>query len=185
MNRRVLLTSMATLALASGILIAAPIIDQEQVNTNISSTLAVGGASQQKLAQVVTAGRTGRLTDVTIPIMCQPGAKVLVSIQKTAGGVPTGSVLAQTVLPGTQFPTLFASPAVGFRIVRFDTPATVSTGQVYAIVLEAFGDSCGVFGGPAGDSYSAGTAYYDARPNPPGWLAMSPVSDLAFQTFVE
>ena len=172
-------------ALAGVVVLAATTIDQEQVNVDTSSTLAIGGASEQKLAQVFTAGRTGQLTHVTIPVACESAATLTVNIEKATGGVPTGSVLAQEFLAGSTVPTIVPSPAVGFRIVQFNNPAYVFAGVQYAVTLKASGDSCGLYHGPAGDSYAGGVAYFDARPNPPGWLAMIPVFDLAFQTFVE
>jgi len=185
MSNRTIITAFVFTALAGIIAFAAPIIDQEQVNLSTSATLAVGGASQQKLAQVFTAGRTGQLTHITVPIACDPNATVTVKIVKAPGDFPSSSVLAQEVLAGTTFPTIVPSPGVGFRIVRFDTPATVFSGVQYALTLEAGKESCGVYAGPPGDSYPGGTAYFDARPNPPGWIAMLPTADLAFQTFVE
>ena len=183
--RNTVTAALATIALSGAVLLAAPMIDQEQVNVDTGSTLAVGGASEQKLAQVFTAGLNGKLSHITVPIGCQPSAKLTVNIEKTVGGAPAGSILAQEVLAGSLFPAIVPSPGVGFRIVQFSSPADVFAGDQYAIVLEASGGSCGVYPGPLGDSYAAGGAFFDARPNPPGWVAMLPVLDLAFQTFVE
>ena len=56
-------------------------IDQEQpAINNTGGPLAIGGASNQKLAQTFTARRTGILTHVTVPIACDPSATVTVSI---------------------------------------------------------------------------------------------------------
>ena len=177
--------SVVAALLAGAVVTAAPMIDQEQVNVATSSTLAIGGKSEQKLAQVFTAGVTGKLTHVTVPVSCDPAATLSVRVEKAVGGAPGGTVLATEVLGGSLFPTIVPSPAVGFRIVEFTSPPDVFTGTEYALVLEAGSDSCGLYVGPAGDTYTAGVAYFDARPNPPGWLAMIPVLDLAFQTFVE
>lgn len=185
MKTKHVLASLLVCGLAGIVVLAAPTIDQEQVNVDTTYTFAIGGASEQKLAQVFTAARTGKLTHVTVPVECETAATLTVNIVKAPGGVPSGSILAQQVLAGSTFPAIVPSPAVGFRIVRFDNPTAVFAGVQYAVTLEATGDSCGVFPGPAGDSYPGGTAYFDARPNPPGWVPMMPVTDLAFQTFVE
>ncbi len=51
------------------------VIDQEQpvIDTTVGG-LAIGGGSQQQLAQVVTAGITGRLTAVRFPVACSTGS---------------------------------------------------------------------------------------------------------------
>ncbi len=104
-------------------------IDQEQpaINNTGGFTLAIGGLSTEKLAQVFTASRNGFLTHVTM-----------------------------------------------------------KAGIQYAIVLKAVGN-CAILPAIDGDSYSGGHGYYDALPNPPGWVALSSTSsydDLPFQTFV-
>ena len=185
MNQRRWTAGVCSVVLAGAVVLAQPMIDQEQVNVDTGSTYAVGGASEQKLAQVFTAGLSGKLTYVTVPVTCDPAATLTVTIEKTSGGVPIGSVLALETIAGSNFPTIVPSPAVGFRIVRFSNPPAVTAGTSYAVVLEAGKDSCGLYHGPAGDTYGGGAAFFDARPNPPGWVAITPVLDLAFQTFVE
>lgn len=168
------------------ILFAHPMIDQEQVNVDTAFVLAIeSGGSEQKLAQVFTAGRDGRLTHVTLPIGCQPAAVLNVSIQETTAGVPNGSILSVLSLPGTIFPPTAPSPGIGFRIVELRRRPRIVAGQQYAIVLEAGTDSCHAYQGPVGDPYPAGSGYFDARPNAPGWLPLAPNNDLAFQTFME
>ena len=174
--------------LAIGILIAAPMIDQEQVNVYPSLTWAVGGVSTQKLAQVFTAGRDGRLSHVTLPITCTSAAILTVSIQETTAGIPNGSVLAEEVLPGTIFPPIDQQPAIGFRIVEFSKQPKLIRRMQYAIVLEAATvDSCGVYQSPEGDFYPAGSGYFDGLPSPPvpGWRPLGPRNDLPFQTFMD
>jgi len=167
------------------ILFAHPMIDQEQVNVDPAFLFAIGGGSEQKLAQVFTAGRGGRLTHVTLPIGCQPTEVLRVSIQETTAGVPNGNILSDLSLPGTIFPPTAPSPGVGFRIVELRRRPRLLAGQQYAIVLEAGSVSCYVYPGPVGDSYPAGSGYFDARPNGPGWLPILPNNDLPFQTFME
>jgi hypothetical protein len=163
---------------------AQPIIDQEQALMGTTSVLAVGGSSKQKLAQVFTAGRTGYLTRVTVAIGCTSGAIFNAAIEEAGGGAPSGFVLASETIPGGVFP-----PPVGsFRIIEFCKPALVVRGKQYALTLEVLNppaESCGVVPGPAGDSYTGGLGYFDALPNPPGWIANIPEVDLAFQTYVD
>ncbi|HEX7706589.1 MAG TPA: hypothetical protein VF701_09045 [Thermoanaerobaculia bacterium] len=179
-----ILLSIATVAMAS------PAIDQEQVNIDRRVTLAVGGASEQKLAQVFKAGRDGYLRHVTFPLSCLPYAIVTVSLQKVADGLPSGVVLASEAVSGYLYPTIYPAPGIAFRIVEFATPAHIYAGEEYAVVLEASGDTCNVWSAPAGDSYLSGRAYFDARPNAPGWVRLdnedpSGSDDLPFQLFVD
>ena len=55
---------------------AAPILDQEQptIDTSPGFVFGIGGASEQKLAQVVTAGLTGNLTEVDLSLGCVDAA---------------------------------------------------------------------------------------------------------------
>jgi hypothetical protein len=169
-----------SIALTAG---AQPVIDQEQVLLG-NTFLAVGGGSEEKLAQAFTAGRSGYLTDVTLPIGCTAGAILNVTIQEVTAAGPTGVILASESVPGVNLPP----PAGNWRIIEFCDPARVVGKRQYALTLQVANpatDSCGVEVGPAGDTYTPGLAYFDARPNPPGWLAMLPESDLAFQTYLD
>ncbi|MGZ8812353.1 MAG: hypothetical protein ACXW29_14535 [Thermoanaerobaculia bacterium] len=162
---------------------AQPIIDQEQAVLS-TTVLAVGGSSEEKLAQVFTAGRSGYLTRVTVPIGCTTGAIFNAAIEEAGGGAPSGFIVASETIPGAAFP-----PPVGsFRIIEFCKPAFIVKGKQYALTLQVLNpttDSCGVVVGPAGDSYTGGVGYFDALPNPPGWIANIPEVDLAFQTYVD
>ncbi|MGZ5492798.1 MAG: hypothetical protein ACXW3E_04630 [Thermoanaerobaculia bacterium] len=162
---------------------AQPIIDQEQAVLS-TTVLAVGGSSEEKLAQVFTAGRSGYLTRVTVPIGCTTGAIFNAAIEEAGGGAPSGFIVASETIPGAAFP-----PPVGsFRIIEFCKPAFIVKGKQYALTLQVLNpttDSCGVVVGPAGDSYTGGVGYFDALPNPPGWIPMIPELDLAFQTYVD
>src|SRR5690606_15660114 len=59
-----------------------PRLAAEQPGINASSTLALGGASSQQLAQTFTLSTTGYLSHVMVPVTCQPTAGVLVTIEK-------------------------------------------------------------------------------------------------------
>jgi len=168
-------------------------IDQEQpaINNTGGFTLAIGGLSTEKLAQVFTASRNGFLTHVTMPLLCDPSATIVVSIQNvTSTGLPGGATVASETIAGSTYPSYTPPysllPAAGMRLVEFKPSAIVKAGIQYAIVLKAVGN-CAILPAIDGDSYSGGHGYYDALPNPPGWVALSSTSsydDLPFQTFV-
>src|SRR5262245_66436227 len=84
---------------------ASPLVDQQQpvIDTAVGG-LAIGGGSQQKLAQVVTAGVSGSLTEVSFAVACDPAATLIVEIQGVTGAKHNGDVLPHEVIPGTSFP---------------------------------------------------------------------------------
>jgi hypothetical protein len=161
-----------------------PLIDQEQplIDGSVGG-LAIGGASAQKLAQVVTAGMSGDLTEVRFPLSCDSG-DLIVEIQGTTAGKPNGVVLTSETIPASSLPFI----GIVFRSLVFSTPVSFSQGDVFAIVLRSTG-ACGIFRGPVGDSYLLGNAFFDALPNPPGWVCICDFAgdrfDLPFQTLVD
>lgn len=176
----VLLVAMSGAAFA-----AQPEFETEQVNLDTASLLALGGSSQQRLAQAFKVDVGGYLSHLTLPMSCQPKARIHITIEKTSGGVPNGSVLAYEVVPGHVFSSV-PTPAVGFRIVEFGSPVKLGPGQ-YAFTLTAKDGDCGVYAGPVGDSYPGGKGYFEALPNPPGWIELFDAAgtrDLAFQVFM-
>jgi len=154
-------------------------IDQQQPTIDISvGGNVVGGFYEQKLAQIVTAGRTGLLTEIRLPIACESSATVSLQIQGVTGGKPNGTILGSQTYAGADFPSFFPSPGVvSLRSMQLSTPVQLAAGQQFAIVLDADGpgpfDGCGTFQGPAGDSYSGGNLYFDSRPNAVGvWVCV-------------
>jgi hypothetical protein len=182
---RAILVSLLVLALdlaLAGPASAAPILDQEQptIDTSPGFVFAIGGGSQQKLAQVVTPGRTGNLTEVDLSLACD--GDLTIQAQEVSGGKPSGVVLGTLVTTApVPFPTTF-------RSFVLPSPIAVTAGAPYAIVLSSTG-SCGIWPGPVGDPYLAGDAFFDSRPNPPGiWEPLSlgnGRADLPFRTFVD
>jgi hypothetical protein len=164
--------------------LATPLIDQQQpiIDTSVGG-LAIGGTSAQKLAQVVTTGASGFLTAVRLPVVCDAGSNLVVEIQRVTGGVPNGIVLTSQTHPEATLP-----PGPIFKDLIFSTPVFFSVGEQFAIVLKS-AESCAVFQGPVGDSYPGGNLYFDALPNPPGWVCVCSFSgdrfDLPFQTLVD
>jgi hypothetical protein len=141
---------------------------------------ALGGTnSDQKVAQVVTAGIAGKLVEVRLAVNCTPGSAISVEIQGvTAAGAPDGNTMSSlSFQPG-------ALPADGsLRAIPLTTPVSLAIGTLFAIVATGPPtDSCTIFFGPAGDTYPGGKSFFDARPNPPGWAEVN--GDFPFQTVV-
>jgi len=161
---------------------AVPVVDQQQTAFSTSFTFAVGGGSNQKLAQVVTAGLSGTLTEVRLPVACSTGSSLIVEIQGVSAGIPNGVVLASQVHTG--LPT----PVPTFQSLTFSSPTSFTAGTQFAIVLRSTG-VCQTFRGPVGNPYVGGDAFFQSLPNPPNvWISISVGTgefDLPFQTVVD
>lgn len=170
------------------------VVDQTQAATTDPTrpTTAIGGASEQLLAQVVTTGTAGRLIGVGLRVACSSG-RLDVEIQGvTPDGRPDGVRVARGRLPASQAapPLDLATPS---RFVRTSPPRTMAVGDRFAVVLSSTG-TCATLSAPDGDTYAGGDGWFDARPNAPGvWVALdlddtgvNPAfpSDLPFETWV-
>src|SRR4029077_13733152 len=105
-------------------------VDQQQLMRSAVSGPLGGTTANQKLAQVVTAGRTGILVEVRLPVTCTVGAALSVEIQGvTAAGAPDGNILSSvTVQPGPL-------PSDGsLRAIALTAPITLAIGTQFAIV---------------------------------------------------
>ena len=170
---------------------AAPVVDQQQSTFDTTvGRLLIGGADSQKLAQTVTAGISGVLTAVRLPVTCEATANLVVEIQGvTSGGLgePDGAVLTSQTITGASLPS-FPGGVVSFRDLVFSDPVFFDTGDRFAIVLTT-GGTCQLVQGPLGDSYPGGIALFAARTVDPGWHCICGFtgarSDLPFQTLVE
>ena len=180
--------ALAALLLAGGASAVEPELLAEQVNLDASVPMALGGPSQQRLAQAFTLSRAGELSHVMVPMLCDPSAKVTLTIERVdASGRPNGVLLAKQVVPGYLFTSL-PTPAIGMRMIELGKPPLLAAGQ-YAVTLSAKGNpSCGVYRGPVGDTYPGGKAWFIALPNSlTTWLELadaSGVRDLVFQVYV-
>jgi len=170
---------------------AAAVVDQQQPVIDASvGALAIGGASDQKLAQTVTVGLGGALTEVRLPITCDGGSHLILEIQGTAAGLPDGTVLRSQTYDGAGLPPFPPDPP-SLRSFGLAVPLPVTAGQQLAIVLSSPAPgTCGIFQGPVGDPYPAGDGTFDALPNVPReWLPLGPPlgdrSDLPFATLLE
>lgn len=165
------------------------VLDQSQSMVDTTTgTLAIGGSSDQKLAQVVTAGLAGSLTGIGLPVA--GSGTLLLQIEGVSGGLPNGVTLTSQTVAGSGLPGFLTDP-IGFRHVDFSNPYFFSPGDHFAIVLSVLNpstDSFGLLSGPLENPYPGGDAYFDSRPNAPGvWVHMGDFgrADLPFQTFVQ
>lgn len=164
-------------------------IDQQQPFMDLSvGGLAIGGGSEQILAQVVTPGVSGSLVAVSFPVACDNGV-LQVEIQSVTNGQPNGTVLGGSQLGANVLPSFAPNPPT-FRDIPFAFPVGIVAGTPFAIVLKNPTGSCGVFQGPGGDNYPGGDGWFDARPNAVGvWEPLGPPlgtrQDLPFKTVVK
>jgi len=137
---------------------------------------AIGGTSHQKLAQVVTARLSGDVSAFFLPVACTSG-KLTVDIRNVVGDEPGSSLLLRKKILAAELPDV--GPA--FRRMALGAVIHVSAGDRFALVLSNPLGECGIFKGPAGDSYGGGALFFDALPNSPGWIpATTPTTDLPF-----
>ena len=157
------------------------VIDQQQSVIDYGAgSLAVGGSSDQKLAQVVTAGISGPLVAVDLPVQGSTG-DLSVEITAATRNGPERDLIAASVFNESNMPTAGTD---GFSRFAFESPVHVPAGTMFAIVLSSSG-SCTVAQGPEGNPYPGGDGYYDSRPNEPGvWVRLGTRSDLPFRTVV-
>jgi len=163
---------------------ASGIVDQQQpiIDSSIGG-FTIGGASSTQIAQIVTTGLAGFLTEVRLPVACSVD-DLIVEIQGVTGsGFPNGTVLATETVDGAELPTFFPSPP-SFRAISFTSPSLFVVGEPFAIVLRSLGD-CTIFQGPVGDPYAGGDGAYFDLPFP-GWNPFLTVTrkDIPFQTVV-
>lgn len=109
---------------------------------------------------------------------CNSGALV-VEIRDVVAGLPGPTVLASQRIRAATLP--LRTPSALVEIALHGGPE-VFAGQSLAIVLDNPTGACGLFQGSPGDPDPAGRAFFEALPNPPGWLplATSGRDDLAF-----
>jgi hypothetical protein len=167
----------------------APIIDQEQPQIDITlNPIAVGGLSEQKIAQTVTVLNPGTLIGVNLPIACN--TDLLVEIQGVTAGQPNGITLTQEVIPSASLPP----PVLGkMRGIIFSSPIEFAAGEQFAIVLAVSSsvptvdESCGIAPSSEEAEYPGGGAFFDSRPNRVGvWVPFgnSGTDDIPFQTIM-
>ncbi len=107
------------------------------------------------------AGATGSVVRADVQLFSTATGttpNITVSLRATSGGLPTGSDLATATIPG------FANGAAAWYTVSFASPATVTTGTTYALILR-----------PESNPTAGG---YSLDPFEPGRLCRWPARDL-------
>jgi hypothetical protein len=156
-------------------------LDQQQNTFNADT----GVFTTQSETQTFTDGITGNLDQVDLNLLKvgTAPATVNVEIRTTSAGKPTATVLASGTI---------ATSALGrngaFVPVLFATPAPVTAGTQYALVVYSAGMAGNAVGWSiqgSGDPYSGGETFVSGDPLPPGanWNGF-PFEDFAFKTFV-
>jgi hypothetical protein len=197
MNRKLMLALSTAAALCCGRPSAAQTatIDQQQavINTQAQLVLAIGAQGQQRLAQVVTAGRTGTLKEIALAIACAPQHQLILEIQAVGAGKPNGTVLGSYAFDNVG---PYVNPPV-FKTLDLQNPLHFNAGDQFAIVLSSTPPDpnffCSTYPGPTGNPYAGGNAFVNSITDPSGqWtlitegLGTNPAygADLPFQTFV-
>lgn len=149
--------------------IAGVVMDQYIVGWHADEPLAVGGGSEQMLAQTYESGRDGTLDHVKIVLGCSAGSSGLVTVEVRSvrgDGTPSDTVLGATSLSAATFPVEAMLQEIPMPAVR------IHSGTEYALVIRGTRDlACATRpgAGPWLHSSGVGPAFFDARPNPPGW----------------
>lgn len=162
-------------------------IDQMQplVDTTVGG-MAIGGPSQEKLAQTVTVGHSGHLRGVFLPIGCDSGRLIVEIRSVEPSGAPGVVLIARRAFPAEQVTAI--SPVFRYFKLEDDHDLTFLAGSRFAIVLRNPIGTYGIFRGPSGDTYTGGSGFFDALPNPPGWVPFSSTEtrlDLPFMTVMK
>ncbi len=200
-RRGALVTAGALAALGVAALpAAAGALDQSQ--TNFGSAKGYVGtwnnpaASDVQQAQTFTSGLSGILDRVDLPVRVvgDPATDLVVEIRTTAGGEATTTVIGSATVPQAGVPAFAGSDGdfttFSFLSIPLTSPAPVSAGVAYAIVLRATGSAGDVYApdgnryewaGVVGDAYAPGhhTTIVGGAPDPDTFDV-----DLAFRTYV-
>ena len=168
-------------AASGGVAAAAGPLDQSQ--TALDSTHSYyslsSGLFTQTFAQTFTAGRTGLLDQVSLPLRSRGPDLTVEVVPVTAGGAPdtTAAPLASAVVPSS------AAPPFGVTWVPVTLPDTmVTAGSQYAIALVAPAFGAWQWLGASSPLYADGQAYYQAPDSSSPWNSLA--YSFAFQTYV-
>jgi hypothetical protein len=164
-------------ALASGT------IDQQDLTFGVARGL-IGthdDGSTVMQAQTFRAGATGILDQVDLPVRVvgNPGVSLSVQIRSLdGGGAPSGTVLGSTTVLASDLPSCNTAECqsllttsdfstFSFQSIILTSPAAVSSGTSYAIVLSAVGAQLGIYGdiSPSNRYEWAGTSDQSAYTN--------------------
>ncbi|MFL6282560.1 MAG: beta strand repeat-containing protein, partial [Pyrinomonadaceae bacterium] len=132
------------------------------------------------IAQTFTAGKTGQLTKAMMSMGLSSGSTATgtVELRGTTSGAPNAIVLATaTIGPVTNV------GSAGTYFATFSTPATVTAGTVYALVLRANAGGSPAFGVQGTTNGYAGGVYYRSTTSGSAWTAQT--TDLYFAEYVK
>jgi hypothetical protein len=153
----------------------------DQQNTNVTASGATFSTTTW-VGQTFTPSVTGQLTRVDVDLLCSgctdTTPDVTVSIRATTGNAPSGDDLAVATIPG------FSSSTPTFYTANFDTPATLTAGTIYSIVVRANEDpSLGTYA----YVFSGGNAYLSGRRTTSinsGSTWTGQTNDIGFKTYM-
>lgn len=171
--------------------VAAGTLDQEQPwpddgtggGVHVAGPSVPVGLAPFSRAQTFTAGLSGALGQVDLHIAKETHfdttAPLVVEIRNVDGGVPGPAVLASTTVPAAD-----VSPRMSWVAVRFASPAIVTAGTQYAIVLysEHLYTLTGIV--DEGGAYAGGSLWFSPAWPPSGGWQHDDDSDIAFRTYV-
>jgi hypothetical protein len=133
----------------------------------------VGGASAQRLAQMLTVEMGGALVGVYLPIDCfarpflPPGRGVVVSVVDVVGGMPGTWTLDRALVDPAD-----ADAGGRFVFVPFTLGTTLKAGDQIALVLENRTGACHVTYSPVTANYAGGSGFVETLSTGPGWIAL-------------
>ena len=186
-TRTLLITAVAAVvALVPVAGASAGTLDQQQTLSNFSGLQVDNGSSK---GQTFTAGITGQLDQVDLALSgLNPATSLTVQIRDGSATAPGDTVLASALVP-----TSAATDSLSLVPVTFASPASVTAGTQYSIVVlngSAFSaDGWFWYAGivPTTSAYEGGNLY--STPNgPPAtsvpWFGGNPDADFNFKTYV-
>ena len=134
------LTNTDTTTSPNDVILAKPSLDQ--FNTNVTNNGA-GFNSTTWIAQTFTPSVSGLLVKADLDLFCSGCSgtpqNLTVSVRATSGGLPTGADLASATIPG------FLSNAGVYYSVTFGSPASVTAGTTYALVVRPNSNPTGLY----------------------------------------
>jgi hypothetical protein len=158
-------------------------VDQQNLSVTNSG---FGFNATNWAAQTFQAGVTGQLSRVDLDLFCSGCTgtfpNLTVSVRATdAGGLPTGADLATATIPG------FNSGAGGFFAANFASPATLTAGTKYAVVVRPVSNpSAGIYAYvvSSGDVYPAGPRS-TSNNSGASWVLPATSTDMGFITYMK
>jgi hypothetical protein len=157
-----------------------PVLDQQNTSLSINGN---GIDTANWGGQTFTAGLTGPLARADVNVFCSGCTgtypNLTLSLRATSGNLPAGPDLATTTLPGNN------SGASGYLTGTFATPATVTAGTTYALIVRPVANPSA---GSYALTYSSGNAYANGQivsSTDGGGTWTGAGADLGFRTYVK